>query len=131
MSTTEIFKKSKHGYQAVVISSITLFLIYFSLWYEHDFGFPLLILGSIGIVLFINIYGFNKWRCPNCKTYLGSSISIDHCPKCNCSFTEEKKLAKERKYVSEKKLQENYSILKSKIEIPEDLHNFEKMNIYN
>lgn len=131
MSTAIIFKKKKNAYLSALIISMVLFLLTFSLWYDNQIGLTYLILGSIVIALFINIYGFYNWRCPNCKTFLGNSIHHDNCPKCNCNYTENYKYGVEHTYMNEQRYNENYVSLRNKIQIPESLHEYEKMNIYN
>ncbi len=131
MGSSEIFKKKTHGYLAVLIVSIILFLLNFSLWYDNKLGLTFFILGSIAIAAFINIYRSINWRCPSCNTFLSSSVYIENCPNCNCRLTADKKSGVKNTYFTEEELHEDYAILKAKIQIPESLHNYEKLNIYN
>ena len=131
MSTVLLFKKKKNTYLSVLIISMILFLLNFSLWYDKQLGLAFLIVGTVLLALFINIYGFYKWRCPNCKTFLGSTLHHDSCPKCNCNFTDTQKYGIEHTYLNENRNGEYLSSINDKIQIPESLREFEKMNIYN
>ncbi len=114
----------------VLIGSISLFLIYFFVWYENSMGILFLLAGSIAITLYINIYRFKNWRCPNCRTFLGNSIYIDRCQNCNSSFNGEKSVNKEPLIVKDK-LKQEPDIIKPKIQIPKELREYENSDIYN
>ena len=116
MDHTALFKKKKHNYIKVLTGSIFLFLIYFFFWYEYSMGILFLIAGSIVITLYVNIYRFKNWRCPNCKTFLGESIYIDRCQNCNCSFNVDKSNIKNI-YVAQSNLKHETQIINPQIQI--------------
>ena len=116
MDLTVVFKKKKNNYIKVLTGSIIIFLIYFFVWYENNMGILFLIAGSIVITLYVNIYRFKNWRCPNCKTFLGNSIYIDRCQNCNCSFNGEKSKAKPT-YGAQGNLSHETKIINPKIQI--------------
>lgn len=93
-------------------------------------GILFLLAGSIAITLYINIYRFKNWRCPNCRTFLGNSIYIDRCQNCNSSFNGEKSVNKEPLIVKDK-LKQEPDIIKPKIQIPKELREYENSDIYN
>lgn len=131
MDVIDIFKKKKRVYFAVLMSSLIFFLLYFSFWYEKDFGISLLILGTIALALFINIYRFSNWRCPNCNAFLGSSLNVDHCHNCNCGFSEDNNYGFERPYLRQKSIQSEKTVLATQIKVPRIIRSQEKYEVYN
>jgi len=131
MEKYDVFLKIKHQYITALVISIVFFIIYFSVWYLSSLSFAFLLLGSIVIGLFINIYRFYKWRCPECNSFLGNTIYAERCPKCECNLTGEKIFDSETSDVKPEVLPKKIISVSSKIEISEALKDYEKTDILN
>jgi len=90
-------RKLKVQWSVAVVGLVAMFLMIFTNLANRGnlfdrilrlFGIAdyVLFIISVSLIVVVAIVTLVNWRCPMCKKYLGRSIFIDACPKCQVSL---------------------------------------------